>query len=253
MPLHLLLTLLAQPALVIQAAPSADALVAQHLEACGGTTRLRAVQSRRIHYRCSALTPFEIPVTVEQKRPCLYRRESSVLGVTQINAFDGVKGWKVDPLLTFSSTPLDLTKSEAQQMDQDSTFDTPLLDYAAKGHRLEYLGQQSLDGRPADGLRITFKSGEAMKVYLDAQTHLAVKWVATERRKDGIVEIATTLGDYRSVEGVAYPHRIEIAPSDGAWHMTLVAEKVESNPVLDDARFAQPGATGSAAASRASK
>ncbi len=254
MPQHLLIALLFCPALLAQApstqTPDAASLVAQHLEACGGAARLRAVQSRRIHYQLSGLTPFDIPMVVEQKRPCPYRRECSILGTTQLNAFDGHAGCKLDPIVTFSTTPEALTASEPTQMDEDATFDTPLLDYAAKGHRVEFLGQELRDGRALDLLRLTLKGGEAMNVYLDARSHLAVRWTRTEHQKKGDLEIATTLGDYRTVQGIAYPYLIEIAPKDGAWHMKLVAEKVEAGIPLDAARFRRPDAPATAVASK---
>jgi hypothetical protein len=245
MPHAFLLSLLIAPALTLQAiasAPEASALVAQHLDASGGAARLKAVQSRRIHYRCSGLTPFDIPIVVEQKRPSFYRRESSVLGATQISAFDGVAGWKVDPLLTFSTQPIGLTPTEAREMEKDATFDSPFLDYAAKGHQVAYLGLQVQDGRPVDALRLTLKSGEALTCYLDARTHLASRWVATTHPKDKDVQVTTTLGDYRMVQGVAYPFLIEIASGDGAWSMKLVAESVEPDAVIDEARFHRPAA-----------
>ena len=79
-------------------------------------------------------------------------------------------------------------------------------------------------------------------MHLDARTHLVVQ--AEDRRKiDGQdVEFVTEIGDYRTVAGLVFPHRIEVGPKGSPERQRLVIRKVEVNPPLDDARFAMPGA-----------
>jgi hypothetical protein len=64
-----------------------------------------------------------------------------------------------------------------------------------------------------------------------------------ERRKvDGQdVAFVTEVGDYRTVSGLVFPHRIEVGPKGSPERQRLVIRRVEVNPPLDDARFAMPG------------
>ncbi len=51
----------------------------------------------------------------------------------------------------------------------------------------------------------------------------------------------TEVGDYRSVEGLVFPHRIEVGPKGSPDRQRLVIRRIEINPPLDDSRFAMPG------------
>jgi len=46
-------------------------------------------------------------------------------------------------------------------------FDGPLVDYAAKGNTIEYLGHDAVDGDDALRLKVTLKNGDIIYYYLD--------------------------------------------------------------------------------------
>jgi len=50
----------------------------------------------------------------------------------------------------------------------------------------------------------------------------------------------TSFSDYKSVEGLMFAHKIVASAGDTARRMTVVVEKVELNPALDEARFRMP-------------
>ena len=78
-------------------------------------------------------------------------------------------------------------------------------------------------------------------MHLDAKTHLVVQTV-DRRTVDGQeVEFVTEVGDYRSVSGLVFPHRIDVGPKGSPERQRLVIQRIEVNPPLDDARFAMPG------------
>jgi hypothetical protein len=83
--------------------------------------------------------------------------------------------------------------------------------------------------------------GKPRTLHLDARTHLTVQ-VVDRRDLDGReVEFVTEVGDYRSVGGLVFPHRMEVAPRGSPERQRLVIRSIEVNPPLDDARFAMPG------------
>ena len=59
----------------------------------------------------------------------------------------------------------------------------------------------------------------------------------------------TEVGDYRTVAGLLFPHRIEVGPKGSPERQRLVIRLIEVNPPLDDARFAMPGGRPASAAS----
>src|ERR1700682_5827144 len=81
----------------------------------------------------------QLPFTLEMKRPRKSRLELQFAGKTAVQVFDGTNGWKVRPFLNrndvdpFTAEEL---KSEVDRGDMEG----PLVDYAAKGTKLELAG-----------------------------------------------------------------------------------------------------------------
>ena len=43
----------------------------------------------------------------------------------------------------------------------------------------------------------------------------------------------TEVGDYRTVDGLVFPHRIEVGPKGSPERQRLVVQRIEVNPPLD--------------------
>ncbi|HXC16986.1 MAG TPA: hypothetical protein VNV60_06045 [Holophagaceae bacterium] len=234
---NLLPFLLVAPAISAPQTPTVDQLIARHIEARGGMAALKAVQTRLTTGVMSGVAPFDIPFTVEQKRPGFFRRELSIQGTPQITVFDGKSGWKVDPFTNGDAKPQPLTPDDVKDLIEDADMDGGLVDWAAKGDRVEYLGQEQLEGGPAYALKLTYASGRVSTIFLDARSYQEVKRVVTRKQMGQEVEMEVFSNGYHPVQGVSEPARIEIGPKDSAQRMSLAMEKVEVNVPMDDARF----------------
>src|SRR5262249_24628011 len=87
------------------------------------------------------------------------RSELTVQGLTQINAYDGHEGWHIQPFQG-RREPEKASEDDARSLAQEAELDGPLIDWRAKGHRIEYLGTEDTDGTPAIKLRVTRKDGD---------------------------------------------------------------------------------------------
>jgi outer membrane lipoprotein-sorting protein len=182
----------------------------------------------------------QLPFTLEMKRPRKSRLELEFAGKTAVQVFDGTNGWKVRPFLNrndvepFTAEEL---KSEVDRADMDG----PLVDYAAKGTKLELAGVEPVDGHDAYKLKLTAKSGKVQHIWIDAHSFLDVKVQGTPRRFDGRMRDTWVYQrDFKTVSGLNIPHEYETAV-DGVTqtHKTLF-ESVKVNTSLDDARFTKP-------------
>ncbi|HEY0063857.1 MAG TPA: hypothetical protein VGC21_17200 [Telluria sp.] len=225
--------------LAAHATPTAQTVLEQHLKALGPVEQ---VQSRRVRMRLIGAAPFELPVSVEARRPNLIRKEVSIQDAVQITAFDGKQAWKVDPFVPNGTVPFSLPADEAKALIEEADFDGMLIGSAAKGIKIAYLGTATVDGKPAQSIRVTQPDGKTATVWFDAATHLEFK-----RRQLGPVmgqmkEIDIFTSDYRVVDGIKVPYKIEIGLSGAKDRMSILVEKVELNVALDNARFAKPSA-----------
>jgi hypothetical protein len=72
-------------------------------------------------------------------------------------------------------------------------------------------------------------------------SHLVVRTEEVRTLEGKKVPFVTEVADYRTVDGLAYPHLLRSGPRDdpGAWQ-TVEIERIDVNPPLDDARFSPP-------------
>ena len=126
-----------------------------------------------------------------------------------------------------------------------------MVDYAAKGTRIDLDGIEKVDGRDAYKLKLTLKNGEAMHVWLDAETFLEAKIEGTPRRLDGKYHpVEVYFRDFRPVSGLLVPDVLETkvqvaqngAGSRNLQSMTekIIIDKVVVNPKFDDSVFVRP-------------
>ena len=219
--------------------PTVDALIAGHVEARGGLDRLEGIQTLRMSGRASAGPGREARVTREIKQPGRIRTEFTVQGVTAIYACDGEQGWYVAPLSGVFEPEL-MSAENAQSAIEQAAIGGPLVEWRAKGHTVDLLGEETIDGRDAFKLEVTLKNGAVRYDYLDAESLLLIRTESTREHMGRTIEVETTLGEYFAVDGVLFPHSITIGAKGQPRVLEVVVEKIELNPPLDDVRFATP-------------
>jgi len=233
--------------LAILAAPlpaqTADSIIARYVQTIGGTARLQAVQSLRRTGRFTGGGGFEAVVVQENKRPNSVREEFSIQGMTGINAYDGHDGWKIEPWQGKRDAEA-LGEEEMHGILDDADFDGPLVNYQAKGNRVEYQGVEQVEGSDAYKLKVTRPNGDVSFYYLDTEYYVPIR-IDTQRMIRGAPqEFETSLGDYKQVAGVYMPFSFESGPkgSSSADRSKITYDKIEANVPLDNTRFARPGA-----------
>lgn len=233
-------------ALVAALAPAAlaqtvDEILAKHFEAQGGVEKLKKVQTWRMTGKMTLGQGMEAPLTIEKKRPDRTRLEFSAAGMTGIQAYDGKGGWQVMPFMG-QTTPGAMSPDETKRISEQADFDGPLMDWKAKGHKLELAGKEPVEGADAFKLRLTSKGGEVTNYYLDAESFLVVKTDGKRTMRGEEVEAESFMSDYKEVAGilVAFTRTSGIKGSEHRQSMTF--DKIEANVPIDDARFTMPAA-----------
>src|SRR5215469_14033529 len=104
-----------------------------------------------------------LPFIMELARPRKMRFELQVAGQSALQVYDGVNGWKLRPYLNRLEVE-PYTADEMKIASRQSELDGPLVDYAAKGTRIESDGMEKVEGRDAYKLKLTLKSGDVTHV-----------------------------------------------------------------------------------------
>ena len=217
-----------------------DSLVAKNIEAKGGAEALRNLKSVSLKGRVLANQGrIEFGYTQLKKRPGAVRSESTLQGMTAIQAFDGTEGWKISPFQG-RKDPEKMSADDAKSLIEDAEIDGPLVDWKEKGSKVEYLGTEDVEGTQAHKLKVSRKNGDINYVYLDPDAFLEIR-IITQRMEQGAqIEVETDLGDYEKVGGVFLPFSFEVGPKGGTDKQKIILEKGEANVPLDDAQFRFP-------------
>jgi outer membrane lipoprotein-sorting protein len=224
---------------IIAAGQTADEIVSRYIQKIGGIEKLSAIKSMRATGRLIGGGGFEAVIVNENKRPSMVRNEFSLQGMTSVSAYDGKTGWRVNPFGGKKDAEA-MGEEEIKQMIEAADIDGPLVNSGAKGVRLEYIGKEDYEGSDVYKLKVTLRNGTVQHYYFDTEFYVPIK-VETRRMIRGTeVEMEQILGDYKQVGGVYFPFSVESGPKGGSFHSTVILEKIELNPVIDDSRFTMP-------------
>ena len=216
-----------------------DGLIARHLEARGGRERLEAIETLRASGRAMAGPGRQALVTREVRAPGRIRTEFTSQGVTAVYACDGVQCWYVDPFSDVFEAKL-MPAADASLAMEQADIVGPLVDWQAKGHSVELLGTETIDGRQAYKLEVTLSGGGVQIDYLDAESALLVRRESTRTLRGQTFEVETTFGDFRAVDGVLFPHSVRSGAKGRPDVLEILVEEAALDVPLDDARFEIP-------------
>ena len=234
------ITLIAFAAMLVAPPPllalDADELVARNIEARGGIERIKAIRTLRSEGKLTVGgdNPFEMDLALTVSREGKVRSEGSLQGMTLVQAYDGEVAWQIQPFQG-RKDPDRMSADDAMDLLDSADIDGPLVDYKAKGHKLEYLGTQDVDGTQAHKLKLSEKDGDVKTIYLDPDYFLEIRITSQRKVRGAEVETESDLGNYEKVAGVYMPYSIEVGEVDGDKAQKITWNKVEVDvPVADD-------------------
>lgn len=192
----------------------------------------------------------QLPFLMELKRPRKMRLELQVKGQTAVQVFDGANGWKFRPYLNRNDIE-PYSEQERKIASNREDLDGPLVDYAAKGSRVELDGTEKVEGRDTYRIKVTEKTGHTFHVWIDSQTFLETKIEGQPRSLDGTEHpVEVYYRDYRNVDGLKIPFISEtrvlpVGRNALGFRDTpvppekIVVEKVVVNPKVEEKLFSK--------------
>ncbi len=219
-------------------AQSLDELIKNNLEAKGGVEKINALKTGKMTGKMM-MQNFEMPYTMWFKKPGQLKMEMVFQGATMMMAYDGNIAWQISPF-TGSTDPQELTGEQADQVkDSAEMLDEPFIDYEKKGHKIELLGKEDLEGTEVFKLRLTRKDGQVTDYFIDAENFIELKTSTIKKKKDGTeVKIDTIYGDYKPAAGVMMPYSLSF--SFNRMSMNVILDAIEPNVELAEDFFSMP-------------
>jgi hypothetical protein len=223
-------------------AQSADEIIAKQIDAMGGKAKLQSIKSIYTEGVAVMGNGMEIDSKTWVVKDKLYRQEISFGMGNVVIIATPTKGWASNPRTggTFAALPDEALKALQTQMDP-----VPLIDYAAKGDKVELQGMDTASaGKKCYKLKMTFANGQEATYFIDAQTYL----VDRVQRKAGIMgggggrrdpnaTVNVDFTDYqKTADGYIFPNTMTV----GGFGLKTSVEKVEFNKAVDVDKLSKP-------------
>src|SRR6202171_6622831 len=184
-------------------AQDAGKIVEQYVKAEGGTRVLARIQTLTLEGTFTSDDGKMGTYTLDTKRPNRYYSELMVGEKNLIEAYNGKSAWHQNAAGELGT----LVGPEGMQLEAAAQYyNSRLVNPKKSKITLALVGHAQVRGRDAMQVEITTATGVKRQVFFDPQTHLIVKEAATVG--GGEEEIIND--DYRAVDGVRLPYKIEL-------------------------------------------
>jgi hypothetical protein len=195
----LILTAMASPARAQEAAKIID----QYVKATGGTKAWSRIQTLTLEGTFTSEDGKTGTYTLDTKLPNRYYSELLAGEKNLIEAYNGKSAWHRNAGGELGT----LVGPEGMQLEAAAQYyNSRLLNLKKNKITPAFAGHTQVRGKDSLQVEVTTATGVKRQLFFDPQTHLIVKEAATV----GGVEEEILYDDYRTVDGVKLPHKIEL-------------------------------------------
>jgi hypothetical protein len=215
-------------------AQTAEEIISKYIDAIGGKDKIATINSVRLETSISANggEATGSSVVVNGKG---FRNESDWGGQKVIQVYTDKSGWTVNSFMGINE-PQALA-DDVYKMGLYQIYVVPLLDYAARGGKVELVGKEKVGSVDAHKIKYTDANGISSTYFFDPSTSHMVKSVNTFDFGGQKTDLITTYSDYSKTDaGLALAKTIDI-DFGGQFAMTSKVTKVEINATVDPAVF----------------
>jgi hypothetical protein len=204
-------------------AQSAQEIVTKYLQAMGGKERLQSINS--LYQEGIAVLEGGAQLSSRSWRiyDRVYRQEISMPAGKVTIVVTPSRGWSAGPGTGGLFKPLSDAQFRALRPEIDPGG--ALVDYAAKGNKIELAGKDTVNGEPCNRLRVYFPAGGSTVYSIEARTGYILRASHTGGNVLGTIlpgsgssappdgQVTTEYSDYKVIAGgYVFPHAITLSP-----------------------------------------
>ncbi len=153
-------------------------------------------------------------------------------------AYNGVSGWMLASWMN-AVEPVELVGPDLKTIKDMGNIDGDLYNWKEKGHKLILAGRQEVAGKPAYQLTLTKADGDIDEMYIDVNSYLLSKMIRKTSINNSEVEVEVYYDDYRNIDGVLLPFKIE-QRFNSQQGMEVNIKEIKFNIEVDDKIFDKP-------------
>lgn len=217
------------------AAQTADEVVNKHIGAVGGADNWKKVNSI-VQTGSMSVQGTDISVVRSVLHNKGSRQDISVMGMNGYQILTPAAGWNFMPFQGQTAAE-PMTPEDVKESQDDLDAQGSLIDYKTKGHTIEMIGSEDVEGTDCFKLKVGLKSGRSETVFIDKKTYNMIKSITVRKANGQEMEMATTYSNFQKLpEGIVVPMSMNI-PLGPGMNVDFALSKVEVNKAIDEAIF----------------
>ena len=154
-------------------AQTVDDVINKHIAALGGKENLKKIQNV-VMVGSLTVQGAEISLTLTQVNNKLARQDISAMGMNGFDFLTDKEGWSYMPFQGMQK-PEPKTADEVKKSQSDLDIAGPLVDYAAKGHKVELLGKEDVDGTECYKIKVSLAGGKEVTFFIDPASSMIIR------------------------------------------------------------------------------
>ena len=211
-------------------AQTADEIVNKHIEAIGGADAWKKVNSM-VTTGTLTVQGAEIAISLTVLNGKGSRQDITAMGMNGYQIVTPTQGWNFMPFQG-QKAPEPITADDLKEAQDELDVQGSLVDYKAKGHTIELLGTDDVDGVDAFKLKETLKSGKTQTIFIDPKTYYIIRVISKQKANGNEVDVTTNVSNYQKLpEGIMVPLSIGLPFGE------MIISKVEINKPIDENIF----------------
>ncbi len=216
-------------------AQTVEEIVSKTVDAMGGADAWRKVNTLRQEGSLTVQgTDVSIVLTVAKGKGSRQDISITAMGMSGYQIITPTEGWNYMPFNGMMA-PEAMTADELAKSQDDLDPEGPLVDYAKKGNKIEYLGKEDVEGVECHKLKVDIKGGKVQTFFIDPSTYYIIRSVTKQDVNGQEVEVPTGYANYEKLpEGIVIPKSITLPFGE----MTITT--VDVNKPVDENVFKKP-------------
>jgi hypothetical protein len=213
-------------------AQNVDEIVSKHLNAIGGAEKWKKVNSIVMEGTMNVMGN-DVSLKITQLNNQGNRTDISVAGMENYVIITPSGGYTYMPVQGMQK-PEPMTADDVKEGLDDLDIQGNLVDYQAKGHTVEFLGTEDIEGTECYKLKVTRKNSGEQTLFLDKASYMIVRSSSKRKAMGQEMDVNVDFSDYKEVDGIKLAHSV------GQGFGTMVVSTVKINQPIAPEVFAAP-------------
>ena len=208
----------------IPAGVTAKSVLDKYVEAIGGKENILKVQDKTT-MMTGSVQGINITINMKQKEPNKLYQVLDAGVFQQKTVFDGMKGYSEG-----MGQRNDFSDEQIEDFKDNSLHS--MLTYDERGVKYELTGMENINGKDAYKITFTTPNGKKSFAYYSVDSGLLIRTASSVSTAQGTFNQTTDMDDYREVQGVKYPFKLNQNMGPQSIELTVTSYEINTG-ILD--------------------